>query len=72
MKKTLVDFYDFYPTKGETRIGQQWAIRLRAFHPRLARAIVGSESDPFYENDNLPRFFVMVNLLWDQLKQEEE
>lgn len=72
MKSTLCDFYNFYPVKGEVRIGQQWATHLRALHPRLAYVIAGSDADPFYENDNLPLFFESVNLLWNRVKQEEE
>jgi hypothetical protein len=70
MKKTLVDFYNFYPVKGEMRLGQQWCVHLRAMHPRMAMAIIGSDCDPFYEDDNLPRFFALVNDLWDTIKQD--
>ena len=52
------------------RRGQNWFNTLRNLHPNLAREIVGTEADPFYDDNKVELFLDWVHQSLDQLDYE--
>ena len=52
-------------TNGQQRRGQQAFNAFASEHPELAGLIVGTDDDPFYDDERLPRFEARVRELLD-------
>lgn len=51
-------------TRTGYRAGQHAYNCLRSVRPDIANAIVNTDADPFYNNDNLDAFWKKVQELW--------
>lgn len=52
-------------TKIDQRAGQYWLNRLHDVRPRVANKIAGTLSDPFYNDDKIDKFLLLVIDWWD-------
>jgi hypothetical protein len=54
------------------RIGQAYSNVLNEVQPKLAASIVYTNCDPFYQNDKLSTFLVVVSHFWGQTPTRQE
>ena len=54
------------------RIGQAYSNVLSEVQPKLAASLVYTSCDPFYQNDKLSAFLVVVSHFWGQEPTRQE